>query len=229
MQQTKATQIAITLNGMSTVVAAWTLFFPRPYEYAIVTCIAIPIISILAVGLSKGFIRIDHTSKKGYPGIFFSIFASSIAMLVRALLDFSIFDYGNASTYISVVSVVLIILIAVVSKEFNVKIPKTFFALGAVSLFIVLYSYGSVILLNCFYDKSDPEIFKAKILNKEVRFAATHKNVTYYLELSPWGKYSEANKISVSQNLYDRLATNAEVDIQLRKGRFNISWFRIVE
>ena len=92
------------------------------------------------------------------------------------------------------------------------------------SLFIFGYSYGSVITINCCYDKSAPEMFNAKILDKRIK---SGKENSWRLHLSPWDSLKEAHDAVVSKKLYDQLEHPNEVTVQLKNGLFGIPCFFI--
>jgi hypothetical protein len=95
-----------------------------------------------------------------------------------------------------------------------------------ISLILFVYGYGSIITLNYIYDKSEPEIFNARILSKRI---SSGKSTTYYFELTPWGQQKEIDEVFVSKELYKRLEENDEVKIYFNKGKFEIPWFTVTE
>lgn len=222
----KAFKTAKILNWIGGIIGSWTLFFPNPYEYAIITSIIFPLACLLILKYHHGLIRIDERKDSAYPSIFWAIFSSSMGLCLRGLLDYEIFDYSNVWIPSILILFVYLAILCVGNKEFSRNDNKINFSIIGFALFIYGYSYSTVVTLNCMYDKSEPKIYNATILDKHV---SSGKTKTYYLKLTPWGSLKEIEDVSVSQDLYDRLKYNDKVNIYFMNGRFEIPWFEIVE
>ncbi|WP_331962517.1 hypothetical protein [Ohtaekwangia sp.] len=222
-QAKKASKI---LNWAGGIAGAWAWFFASPYEYAIIACLVIPIVAILVFRFFRGLIRIDEKIKGAHPNVLWAIFFPSAALGIRALMDFNIFDYSHVWTPTLVISVICVGLLLIGNKEFNYRQLKDYLGVFSACLFIAFYSFGSVIILNCLYDKSEPEVFQAKILNKR---KSSGKSTSYYFELTAWGKREKADEVTVYKELYEQLDVNDEVNIYFQKGEFEIPWFIVTE
>jgi hypothetical protein len=221
-----ARKTAKILNWTGGLVGIWTLLWPQPYEYAILASIITPLISIVTFKFFRGLIRIDQKNNSSYPSIFWSLFGPCLAICIRVLLDYNIFDYHNIWFPSIGITVGLMFLLISGNNEFNFKQPMQFLNLLGIALFIFAYSYGSVVSLNCQYDKSEPEIFSAKITNKRV---SSGKTTTYHFELEQWGPQEETDEVNVSKELYDRLNKNDSVYVFLKKGKFEIPWLIVTD
>lgn len=222
----KAYKIAKTLNWTGGLIGIWTIFFPNPYEYSIIASIAFPLICVIAVKYFNGLIRIDRRNDTAYPTIFWALFVTSSGIFLRALLDFNIFDYTKAWAPSILIALAYITALTIGNKEFKFNKPKDCLIIIGFSIFMFGYGYGSVITLNCLYDKSELETFNATIINKRIN---SGKSTTYYLELTPWGPQKEIDEVSVSKDLFNKLEKNDEVKIYFLKGKFEIPWFEITE
>lgn len=223
---TKAFRTSKILNWTGGLIAGWTLFFPTPYEYAILASIAFPIICLIILKYYKGLIRVDEQKAKTYPTIFWAIFSSSIGLSLRALLDFHIYDYSKLWLPSIVILLTYLTVLYSGNKEFTKNDSKANFTILGLAIFIYAYSYGAVVTLNCVYDKSEPTLYNASVLSKRV---TTGKTTTYYIQLTPWGTEQENKEVSVPKDLYDRLEYNEKVTIYFKKGRFEIPWFKVTE
>lgn len=221
----KAHQVAKILNWTGGLVGAWTLFLARPYEYAIMASIAVPILCIIALKYFNGLIRADEKKHSAYPSIFWAIFASSMGLCLRGLIDYNIFDYAKIWTPVLLISIVFTGVI-IGNKEFKFNKTSDYVTIAVFLLFLSGYGYGAIVTLNCMYDQSEPEIFNATVLNKRV---SSGKSTTYYVALTPWGKQKEVEEVSISKELYKRLDKNDEVNIYFMKGYFDIPWFEVTE
>ncbi len=222
----KAHKTAKIINWAGGLIGAWTIFLANPYEYAIIASIVIPIIFVIVLKYFKGLIRIDKKEGTAYPTIIWAILASSFGLSLRGLLDYSIFDYSNIWTPSILIALTYIAFLTIGNKEFKFNKAKDYLTIASISIFTFGYGYGTVIALNCMYDKSEPEIFNATVLSKRID---SDKSKTYYLELTEWGQQKEIDEVSVSKKLYNKLDKNDKVNIYLMKGQFDIPWFIVTE
>ena len=223
---TQAFKTAKIINWSGGIIAAWTLLFPNPYEYAIIASIIFPLVCLVILKYHHGLIRTDERKDSAYPSIFWAIFILSTGLSVRALLDYKIFDYSNVWIPSVLILLTYLGILGIGNKEFNRNDNKVNFSIIAIALFIYGYSYSTVVTLNCIYDKSEPKIYDATVLDKHV---TAGKTKTYYVKLTPWGSLKEIEDVSVSQDLYNRLQYHDKVKIYFMNGRFEIPWFKIVE
>ncbi|MFD2512635.1 hypothetical protein ACFSRY_02040 [Pontibacter locisalis] len=218
----KARKTAKVLSWIGGLVGAWTLFWPSPYEYAIVASVVVPVIAIIIAKTSGGLIRFDEKKNSAYPTVFWGIFSPSMAVSLRALLDFNIFNHDNVWLLAALISVTFIVVLIVGSKEFDFKSAKGFLAVAGISLTIFAYSYGTAIVINCLNDSSTPEIYSSKVLNKRI---SSGKSTSYYIELTPWGSQKEADEVSVTKEFYEQINKGDAVSIYFMKGYMEIPWF----
>jgi len=222
----RASKTAKVLNWAGGLVGVWTIFFPKPYEYAILASIVIPVICIIVLKYYKGLIKIDERKATAYPTVFWAIFATSIGLGIRGLMDYHIFDHSNVWKLAPVTAFAFVAILLLGTKEFNLKKAKEYLRLAGFAMIMCAYSYGAVVSLNCIYDKSEPEKFNAAILNKRI---SKGKSTTYYLKLTPWGYQEKAKEVTVSRALYEKLEKDDSVHIYFRKGKFDIPWFVVTE
>ena len=220
-----ARKVAIVINWLGGFVGAWALFYPQPYEYAILACILMPFLSIGVLLFFKGMISIDDHKGSAYPSVFLGFLFSSMGLALRALFDFTIFAYAPLMKIV----VPLWVLIAIVvlmngrSKSKQSGMVK-FFSMFGLALVVLCYSYGSVVTINCFYDTSSSEIYPAKVIDKRT---TSGKTTTYYLKLSPWGPQSEEDEIDVAKDFYIETEVNDHVTVYLNHGKLDIPWVMV--
>ncbi|MFT3979529.1 MAG: hypothetical protein QM687_03600 [Ferruginibacter sp.] len=222
----KARRTATILNWGGGLIGAWTLFYPRPYEYAIIVSIIFPVICVIVLKYFNGLIRMNEAKSTAYPSIFWAIFATCSGICLRGLLDYQVFDYSKIWTPAILITLAFIVFLIIGNKEFKFDKAKDYLAILSFSIFMFGYSYGVIVVLNCMYDKSAPEIFNATILKKRI---STGKYTSYYVELTPWGQRNEADEVRVSKKLYTQLDQNDSVNIYFMKGRFGIPWYEVTE
>ncbi|TDP03224.1 hypothetical protein [Flavobacterium sp. 245] len=219
-----AGKVAKIVNVIGSVAGGWLLFFPKPYEYAIIPCIIFPILCLIVLRNFRGLIKIDEKKNSAYPSLFWGFFATVMALFLRSLIDFEILDYAPVWIPMIVIASIFIALLLFCTQE-N-KYDKASDYLGAFGILLIsfCYAYGAFITVNCIYDKSEPEVFNAVILDKTI---SSGKNKSYYLELTPWGPRKENERATVSKDFYNSHQVNEEVEVYLMKGRFEVAWFEV--
>ena len=222
----QAKKVAKVLNWTGVLVLIWTLFKPEPYEYAILVSISLPIIATLVVIYYKGLIRIYEKKGSAYPTLFSAILMTSCGLFLRALLDYNIFDYSNIWTPSIIIGMIMIALVVFGTKEFKFKKVKDYFSFLSLTIFFFGFGYGAIVTLNCMYDESVPQTFQSKVLGKRI---SSGKTTTYYLELTAWSTQIESDDVSVSEEFYERIEIDDNVNIYLKKGLVEIPWFIVTE
>lgn len=225
-QFNQAKKVAKVLNWTGGLIFVWTSFRPEPYEYAILASILLSVIATFVVIYYKGLIRVDEKKGGVYPTVFFAILMTSCGLILRALLDYNIFDYSNIWTPSITIGIAMIALIVFGTKEFKFKKAKDYFSVLSITIFFFGFGYGSIVTLNCMYDESVPQIFRSKVLDKRI---SSGKTTTYYLALTAWGTQTENDDVSVSEELYERIEIDDNVNIYLKKGLIEIPWFIVTE
>lgn len=220
-----AKKISKIINWLGGISFAWTLFYPKPYDYAVLSALIIPIIALIAVK-SSGLIRIDQKNGSAYPSIIYALIFPSMGLMARALFDYDIFDYSNVWLKTTLVSVTFIFILLINQKEITFRKKQDFLTISSLIMFLFAYGFGTVIYLNCNLDKSEPEHFTATIIDKRV---STGKHTSYYLKLTAWGKQKEVDEVSVSKGLYKRVEIDNEINIYFRNGKFEIPWYIVTD
>ncbi|WP_224998754.1 hypothetical protein [Cesiribacter sp. SM1] len=220
----KARKTAKIINWAGGLSAAWTFFYPTPYQLAILSAMAIPVIALVAVKLSDGLIRIDERKGSAYPSVIYGLIYPSLGLMLRAFLDFDIFEYDNVWGGTILLTLTFVGLVFLIQKELSFKNKLDYFTLLSISLFLFFYSLGTIIHINCYYDDSQAEQYEAKILNKRV---SSGKSTSYYFELSPWGRKNEIDEVTVDKSLYNRMEVGEEVKIYFKNGKLDIPWFMV--
>jgi hypothetical protein len=187
---------------------------------------AMPILCLFVLQFYKGLVRIDERNGSAHPTLIYAIFLPAMTILLRAIFDYNILDHANIWLPTILIALALTIVMAISTREFKLKRFVDVFSLFFVAVCMFVYSYGSIVLLNCMYDKSPSTHHTATIINKRI---SSGKTTTYYLELTVWGPQREADEVSVSKDFYNRVAKDQVVNVYLQKGKFNIPWFEVTE
>ncbi|MBC7554550.1 MAG: hypothetical protein H7257_11280 [Taibaiella sp.] len=223
-QLKRAGKAAKIVNYAGGIIAAWVLFFPRPYNVATVVCMVFPIIGFGILKYFDGLIKIDARKGSAFPSIAIAMMGTTISVLLRGAVDYNIFDYTNLWLPVIAVTVLLIAVVLMGTRAFSLKNGKEVPAAIVYCFMLAGYSYGSVVVLNCSYDNGKPEVYTTKILNKRI---TTGKHTSRYFELTPWGLQKDTAEVTVHKSLYEQLEKGDSVNIYFMKGRFGISWFDV--
>lgn len=218
----KAKQTSKLINWAAGLSAGWMFFYPNPYQYSILLAIVIPIIALMIVKLSSGLIRVDEKNGSAYPSVVYAFIYPSLGLMLRAVLDYDIFDYSNVWLKTITITLTFLLLLLIKQKEITFKKKLDFLTVSSLALFLFAYGFGTVIHINCFYDNSDSKNFTAKVLGKRI---SSGKSTSHYLELSTWGQQDEIDEVKVGKGLYNRIEIGEEVNIYFRNGKLEIPWF----
>jgi len=222
----KARQTAKVINWAAGITAAWTFFYPTPYQYSILTAMVIPIIALLVVKFFDGLIRVDEKKGSAYPSVIYAFIYPSLGIMLRAILDYDVFDYSNVWLTTAIMTLAFLFFLLIKQQEITFKKKLDYLTVSSLALFLFAYSFGTVIHINCYYDNSEAEYFTAKVLDKRI---SSGKSTSYYLELSTWGKQEEVDEVSISKGFYNRIEVGDEVNIYFRNGKLEIPWFIVTD
>ncbi len=129
-------------------------------------------------------------------------------------MDFKIIGFKNILIYALLIGIPLVIILFYGTIEYlNGK--KIFTGIIWGILFIFTFGCGTAILTNAILDQSEPELYKAKIVNKEIEKGRTN---AYRIDFEPWGPILENDLMRVSKKEFDRLNINDSIELELRKG-----------
>jgi hypothetical protein len=221
-----AQKITTPLNAVAWIVLALAIFYPKPYQLILSLALIIPLIAIFIVRQYNGIIKIgQETENSKMPSLFYAIVIPAATALLKAF-DYSIFDYSKLWTLIVLLDVLLLLFMFFEQKEFSLKNKSSLLFIPLFALFFTMYSFGAVVHVNCYYDKSSPEIYTAKVISK--RISKSRNSTSYYLELSAWGKQTKDDEVSVSKGFYNRMNENDKVNIEYREGTLGVSWFEVI-
>lgn len=218
----QARKVARVTNGIGILVSIWVVVMGRPYDISIFVLMLIPTLSIGVLKKINGLIRIGQKNRNIYPTIIWNFIYPCMALCLRALLDFEIFQYDNIWLPSIAITVVLLAAILIGNKEFSFRNGRSYFSVLSIAIFLFAHSYGLIVCLNCEYDHSRPQVYVSRILDKHM---SSGKSTSYYLKLSPWGPQKETDEIDVTKRFYDKNEINQTVNIHFKKGRLNIPWY----
>lgn len=188
----------------------------------------LPLAGILLIAGSKGLIRLNETMKSPYPSVISLMIFPPLAIMMRVLNDYNLYDYDKLWYPAIVVSIViLMIILKVAYKDFQFK--KKIWAwvvYPSLAAFILLYTSFTILDINCVFDKSPATVYQVKILKKSITTSSKSGN-TYYLHMDNFGPKNEKVQLTVTKGYYYKVDENETIDIYFRKGLVDISWISL--
>lgn len=209
-----------TLTFMAFLAIAWVFFHPDPYAYAVGLSLALPIASLLLLVWSGGVVRFDDTKKGAYPNVAVAFMLPAVAVSLRAILDWNVLQWGGFWTPFAVLGVGMMIALACAAADVRKK--TTLLITGAIFCFV--YSYGAVLHLNCFYDRSAAQVYRCKLREQHV---SRGKTTTYHFTLAPFIDGISERKVDVPAAVYQSYQVGDTVSVEVRAGALGIPWFAV--
>jgi hypothetical protein len=87
-----------------------------------------------------------------------------------------------------------------------------------------LYSYSSVVAVNCVFDNSKTKIYATEIVDKHIT-RRRRGGRSYDIKVKPWGNHYDAENSSVSSDEYEQYRINDQVKIEYKEGLLGILWY----
>ena len=214
----KAKRFEKILNGAALVLLLWSIFRPRPYDALIWILIVFPFIALAPARLFPGLVRWDGAKKGAHPTVAAPLFLVSIALALRAMLDWKILAWPHFWMPFAVATLALFGALVAQFKEVREQPGAIALALGLCAIF----GYGAAVGLNGILDESRPQVFAAQVLDKRESHG---KHTSYYLELSPWGPRTRPREVGASARMYRAARKKDSVGILVKEGALGIPWF----
>lgn len=223
----KAKKTTKAINTISWIVALSTWFYPHFYQTQIVLCAILPIVGLIIYKISKGLIRLDEKPNSPYPNIHSTLIVPSLTLLIRALVDFTVFDYSNLWLPILTIVAVFGILILMDSNiQYDLKKGLTYLTILGTLIIIGAYAYGLLITTNVTFDESEPIVYNVKILDKRI---SSGKSTTYYLELEKWGPQNNIDEVSVTKDIYNSKEIGDKAVVYFNNGLYKIPYYFVIQ
>ncbi len=218
----------LMVYGTSIVLFAVILIFALPgfFKTGTLLLLAVPWIAVGLTWYFKGILRLYISKTKPYPSLFIMVISAEMISLVAIIRQYDIYDYGRAFWISLLILSVLVLLIwavgcrAAMAGEQNRPAILFFLFLTAVA-----YSYCLLIFSNCDQDHSTPQISRVEVSSKQINHGS--KSTSYYLGLSPWGRFTEGESVTVSPSFYRSVNQGDSVSVYLNAGKWGIPWYQV--
>lgn len=209
----------------------WFLFYPNPYEILFTALLCMPVLGLILNGITgrpsiASLVEIskDDDGSDKYDVADFIDFAALI-ILLRVLIDYEFESFYSMIIPGTIAFAIMLIILFTTHKVIDRTTKSKTWIYISLIFNVFLYSYAGTYGANCIYDKSEPTVYNAEVIDK--RISKGRRHTTYYVKVSPWGHHYDKEEISVSSSHYDEIQIGQTVKIDLKKGLFNIPWYYI--
>lgn len=219
----KASRTAKWINGAGGCIALWAFFFPRPIGLVMAALLITPLIGVWLTWRSGGLYRLDTSKKSAYPnlvlGMIMPLFGAGLIVLRR----YDLYEFPSSAWLLLSAGAVVLTLLAFGALRAVIPADKgRSGTLFCILLTATAYAYCTLNFFNCEYDRSVAHVWPTRVTNKR---STSGKTTSYYLELTPWGKYTANNEVSVDRALYRSVNIQDSVNVYLLKGTLGIPWY----
>jgi hypothetical protein len=220
-------EMAGKFDNVASVVAVgaffWSLFYPRPYEAMMIILLLLPWIAVYATWYFKGLLRLYKKKNSPYPSVVQLMIFTTAATLVNVLRGYDIYRFGKNASSILVAGTLLASAVCIVAcRQAIAATSKKTLTYCCIVVLAGMYCYSLLIFSNCYYDQSEPEIWQVEIMNKRI---SKGKSTSYYLSLSPWGRFTDGKEVSVPKGFYQEVNKEDSVRVFLKKGKWDVPWY----
>jgi hypothetical protein len=226
----RAVLVTRIIQGLSVVSAIAVYFFGSSAMgiYALLILIAIPWIAIGAMYYYKGLITINAKKDSLLPSLEFAFFPAAFALFLLALTSLKVLHLEHMwMPFAAIIFLAGLLLWRVGSQGAfnpgNLAVPRT---VATYLVILAVYSYGAVIMINCYFDRTPATYYEVTVINKRI---SKGKTTTYYLELAPWGPVTGNDEVQVSKAFYNKMPVDKSVALYLRTGLLDIPWYFVDE
>ncbi|HEY6902520.1 MAG TPA: hypothetical protein VI233_17805 [Puia sp.] len=203
----------------------WSLIYPKPFEIVMIILFLAPWVGAFATWKFKGLLKLYKLKNSPYPSLVFLMTLPPLGAMVRTLLEYELYGFSRRAALLAGGGVLLggLVFTGVCWKAIVHEGKKALIGLG---IFVIagLYSWSLLTFSNCYYDKSEPDVWNVTVLGKRVSHG---KSTSYYLSLSSWGKYGEGKEAQVTKALFNRVSEQQVIHVYLYKGRWELPWYAI--
>ncbi len=217
-----AKRISYIATGAGALLFFWALFDPEPFDLIMIILLAAPWIAVYITWYYKGLMKLYKTKSSPYPSLVYLIFLTILAALVTVLNAYSLYAFGQHAWSLLLGITLTVTVISITACRQAIATSGKVLVYGIVFAIAGMYSYSLLIFSNCRYDRSFDHAYHVKVTHKRI---SSGKSTSYYLSLSPWGKYADGNELSVSKSFYNQVNTHDDLTVFLRKGQWGIPWY----
>lgn len=210
-------RIALAVNIVGGLIAAWAVIFPHPYLVSAIACAAVAPLSIALTYVKQARWYLIPRKNDPHPNVVIAIAASAIGVGLRALLDVDLLDWSQLWLAAAVGGIALT---AAVLALFNAAQIKHW----AAAFIGVAFVFGVVAQADAQFDAAPAETFQTRVVSTYISHG---RSTTYSATLAPWGPETHDNTHDVGPALYAHLEFRGEACVTLHPGALHMRWYVI--
>jgi len=221
----KKIDIAATVIGIGLLVVSFFYGSPEPWIMAIF--FIAPWVGVAVTWYYKGLFKLYKKKKGAYPSVVQLMALSTFAAFVTvAIRGYRIYGYDqHVWQMLAVAAIVAAGLCILGCRQAIVTSGKKPLTYICIVVMATVYCYSLMIFYNCHYDTSPDQVYSVAITGKRT---VKGKTTSYYVSVTPWGRYTDGKELSVSSHFYSATAEGDSIRILLDSGKLHIPWYRVV-
>jgi hypothetical protein len=221
----RAGRISIIFYLVNLALLLWVLAYPRPFELLMILVLTSPWAGVYFTWKYKGLLRLSRRKSSPYPSVVVGMTLPVIGAALRVIASYDLYGFP-ASALKTLLAGSLLVTVAgtVMMKEALSAEKRKILAVIVIFIIASAYFFGVLVFSNCHYDHSSPTVLQVGVNGKHESHG---RSSTYYLELSPWGKYRNGTSVQVGRSFYDAVASGDSIFVGLYEGKWKIPWYRI--
>ena len=218
---------AVLINIIGCILGLSTFLSPYFKEVLIYISFFFPIFCIFLVRYYHGLISIEPEIRPNIPTISIGFILSCFGIIGRSFIDYNVLDHSNI--WIPSIIIALLILTIYYFNNFIELISKKEHLVYNIFIILLIegFSFYSVIIVNCMYDKSTPQIFETQILNKIEK--SKKGGIVYYLIIEDWNNKFREKRIKTDYRKYYSSFIGEKLKIEQKRGKFDASWYYFID
>ena len=225
---TEASKHVKWLNRLAWGTPILYLIFPQIQVITIPIMLTIPLAIIGIVIYYKGAIKFYDTEKYQtyfYPNVLTALVVSCITIGLFGMLKYDIYDWNNIWINFVVISILITTVIFYYApKSLETKVTSKIGTLFFLLLFLLYYSFGTMVAINCHYDTTKPTLYKAIVDRK---YISEGKTRSHKIELQEWGPKNKVTTLeNVKADYYESVSEGDTVQMIYRNGLLDIAWYQ---
>lgn len=213
------------IQGFGLIVGLWVIFYPDPYDLAILSAIFLPSLFIALPAISNGKFTLYEEEKKK-TSLLLGLLPIGLAGLIRAFNDVHMYTFKSLLYPTLFYFLTLLLLILYGGYKIKYSTLKEFgrSLYGLIALFILCGT--TMININCNYGFIKQAQETVSILDKEVSTGSRSGDYYYFL-IDKTKNRIHYDKISVSKDLYLSCELGDEIILKYYKGFFDAEFFEV--
>jgi len=218
---------ALFINIIGCILGLSTFFSPYFKEILIYLSFAYPIFCLILVRYYRGLISIQPEIRSNIPTISIGFMLSCFGVIGRSVIDYGVLEYKNV--WIPSFIIAILILTIYYFNHFVALISKKEHLIFNVFIIVLIevFSFFSVIIINCMYDQSMPQIYETPIVRKHEQ--RVKGGTSYYLIIEDWNNTFREMELKVDYKKYYSSYVGEKLKIEQKKGMLDIPWYHFIE